>query len=55
MRQTFIDRLAERYLNALDAMDRHEIERLWKLAERVPGWERALFDLVRTLDEIDGD
>lgn len=55
MKQSIIDRLAERYLNALDAFDCDEMGRLWKLAERVPGWERALLDLVWTLDGIDGD
>lgn len=55
MRQNIIDRLAERYLTALDAADWHEMGRLWKLAERAPGWERALLNLVRELDTIDGN
>ena len=54
MRQTMLDRLCERYLNALDAMDVNEMERLWKLAERVPGLERALFDLLKELERGQG-
>ena len=54
MRPTMLDRLCERYLNALDAFDCDEMTRLWKLAERVPGLERALFDLLKELERGHG-
>lgn len=53
MRLTLLDRLCERYLNALDA-ECDEMTRLWKLAERVPGLERALLDLQVELEREQG-
>lgn len=55
MRPSLLDRFCERYLNALDAMDVNEMERLWKLAERVPGLERAMLELLRELDRLDAE
>lgn len=55
MRQTMLDRLCERYLNALDAMDVNEMERIWKLAERVPGLERAMLELLAELERLDAE
>lgn len=51
MRQTFLDRICERYLDAMDAFDVEEMTAIWKLAERVPGLERALLDILKELDE----
>ena len=45
-----VDKLCERYLNALDSLNWDEMTRLWKLAERVPGLERALFRLLKELE-----
>lgn len=54
MRPSLLDRLCERYLNALDAFDCDEMTRLWKLAERVPGLERAMLELLAELERLDG-
>lgn len=47
-----IDELVERYLNALDALNWLEMQRIWGIAGWYPELCQALLDVIVELDRI---
>ena len=50
-----IDELVERYLNALDALDWLEMQRIWGIAGWYPELGEALLDVIEELDRHDSE